>query len=146
MTIGLHRSRFLERVLIVLMLSAAAAILVFPVQPALQGIVLLVIGALSLWSWRHLAPTLSAIRLERDGNVLAAVMGDEELSESTLLQGATVHPWLTVLRLELADGRKHTVVLSRDSMASDDFRRLRVFLRWRAQFSAVGDGRGEPCS
>jgi toxin CptA len=145
-TIELHRSRFLDRLLIALALLASGAILAFPKPPVLLAALLLVVGALFLWSWQRLAPTLSALRLERGGNILAAGADHSEFSESSLLPRATVHPWLTVFRLELADGRQHVIVLARDSMVGDDFRRLRVFLRWRAQFSAGDDNRGEPCS
>lgn len=145
-TIGLHRSRFLDRILIALALLASGAILAFPRSPALLALLLLVVSGLLLWSWRRLSPTLSAIRLERGGNILAVGVADSEFHEASLRRRATVHPWLTVFRLELADGRQHTVVVARDSMTGDDFRRLRVFLRWRAQFSAADDSRGEPCS
>ena len=145
-TIGLRRSRFLDRALLALMLLAGGAILVFPRSTSLQVAVLLAIGVLSLYSWRCLRPTLSVIRLERDGNVMAVAAGASEFSEATLLHGATVHPWLTTFRLEMADGGRHSVVIAGDCMTREDFRRLRVFLRWRAQFSAADGSRGEPCS
>lgn len=145
-TIGLHRSRFLYRILIALALLASAAIVAFPRSPATLGLLLLVVGGLLLWSWRRLSPTLSAIRLERGGNIMAVGVDDCEFHDASLHRRATVHPWLTVFRLELADGRQHTIVVARDSMTSDEFRRLRVFLRWRAQFSAGDGSRGEPCS
>ncbi|PKO34897.1 MAG: hypothetical protein CVU34_05255 [Betaproteobacteria bacterium HGW-Betaproteobacteria-7] len=145
-TIGLHRSRFLDRLLIALALLAGCAILAFPKAPALQGGLLLVVAVLFIWSWRRLAPTLAAIRLERGGNILACGTVDSEFGEASLLRCATVHPWLTVFRLALADGRQHTIVLAGDSMGGEDFRCLRVFLRWRAQFNAADDNREEPCS
>lgn len=145
-TIGLHRSPFLDRTLIALALSASVAIYAFPKPPVVLGALLLALGALFLWSWQRLSPSLSAIRLERGGNILAAGVGDAEFSEATLLPRATVHPWLTVFRLELPEGGQHTVVVARDSMAGEDFRRLRVFLRWRAQFNVADDSRGESCS
>ena len=50
----------------------------------------------------------------------------------TLLPGTTVHPWLTALRLRDDDGRVHRLVVLPDAMDRQDFRRLRVFLRWQA--------------
>lgn len=145
-TIGLRRSRFLDRVLVAFALAASGVILAFPKPPAILGALLLAVGVLFLWSWWRLTPSLSAIRLERDGSILAANSGSSEFGQSSLPHRASVHPWLTVFRLELPGGHQHSLVLARDSMASDDYRRLRVFLRWRAQFSAVDDSRGEPYS
>ena len=145
-TIGLHRSRFLDGILISLALLASAAILAYPRSLVLLGGLLLAVGALFLWSWQRLSPTLSAIRLERSGSILAATAGNFDFSEAILLRRATVHPWLTVFRLELADGRQHIVAVAKGSMICEDFRRLRIFLRWRAQFSAADDSREEPCS
>ncbi len=144
--IGLHRSRFMERGLIAIALSAGCAILALPHPPALLATLLLLAAVVLRWSWRQLSPSLSALRLERDGSIQAAGTGNAAFGESTLRGTATVHPWLTVFRLELADGRRHTVVIARGSTTEEDFRRLRVFLRWQAQFSAADDSREAPYS
>ena len=145
-TIGLHRSPFLDRLLIALAFLASCAILAFPRSLALQAALLLAVVVMFVWSWRRLAPTLAAIRLERGGGILACRTADAEFGEANLLSRATVHPWLTVFRLALADAQQHTIVVVGDSMGGEDFRRLRVFLRWRAQFNAADDNREEPCS
>lgn len=57
-----------------------------------------------------------------------------------LLPESTVHPWLVSFRVIGEDGRKHSVLLTAETLSAEDFRRLRVFLRWRADFSeADGD-------
>ncbi|KAB2927027.1 MAG: hypothetical protein F9K30_05005 [Dechloromonas sp.] len=145
-TIGLHRSSFLERLLIVIAALSIGAIVAFPMQSAYQGLLVLSVTCLLLWYWRRLSPTLSAIRLERDGRILAFETTGSSFSESVLLPRAIVHPWLTVFRLELVSGRRHTLALAKGSLGGEDFRRLRMFLRWRARFSASDAGRGEPCS
>ena len=46
--------------------------------------------------------------------------------------GTYVKPYLTVLDLKIADGRAiKRIVLLPDSLHADDFRRLRVWLRWK---------------
>lgn len=52
--------------------------------------------------------------------------------EATLLGSSFVAPYLTVLNLKPAGGRlvKHLVILP-DAVNGEDFRRLRVWLKWR---------------
>jgi toxin CptA len=52
--------------------------------------------------------------------------------EATLLGSSFVAPYLTVLNLKPAGGRlvKHLVILP-DAVNAEDFRRLRVWLKWR---------------
>ncbi|PKO88492.1 MAG: hypothetical protein CVU18_07190 [Betaproteobacteria bacterium HGW-Betaproteobacteria-12] len=138
-TIGLHRCRFCDALLISITVAATSALLSFPRAVQVQAGFLLAVWSLALWSWRRLVPTLSAIRLERDGQILVATADDPEFCRTTLLPRATVNSWLTVVRLQLTDGTRHTVLVGPGSMAAEDFRRLRVFLRWRADFS-VPDG------
>lgn len=56
-----------------------------------------------------------------------------------LMPGAIVHPWLTVVRLKTDGGRMCTLIATVDNLEREDFRRLRVFLRWQADFSVRGD-------
>ena len=49
-----------------------------------------------------------------------------------VLSGTVVYPWLVVLRLGLDDGRWVTVVVWPDSTTAENFRRLCVWLRWKA--------------
>ena len=48
---------------------------------------------------------------------------------ATLLPGALVHPWLSILVFRLEGGTRRAVVLTADGVASTPFRRLRVRLR-----------------
>ncbi|MGE5472557.1 MAG: protein YgfX [Bacteroidota bacterium] len=139
-TIGLHRSRFLDGLIAVGALLASLAILFFPQQPSIRASLLLVIWLIAAAAWRQLVPKIRCIRLERDGAISLARPGDHEFNEAFALPGATVHPWLTVIRLQFAQGDHSTaLVLACDSLDRADFRRLRVFLRWRADFSGAGD-------
>jgi toxin CptA len=135
-TIGLHRSHFLDGFVALCTLLASGAILGFPQTASIRITILLFIGMLAIVAWHRLAQRLSAIRLEASGQVSLARQHDREFLLAELLPGATVHPWLTVVRLKADDGQLYTLLAAADSMNREDFRRLRVFLRWRADFSA----------
>ncbi|HEX6733849.1 MAG TPA: protein YgfX [Azonexus sp.] len=145
-TIGLHRSHFQEAFLIALGLLASLVVLLLPHSVPVRGALLLLVGVLVALAWRRLVPPLSAIRLESDGQVRVAVAGSDEFHAATLRPGATVHPWLTLLRFELVGGRRCTLPVTVGTATSEDFRRLRVFLRWRAGFSAPAGSPEAPYS
>jgi toxin CptA len=47
-------------------------------------------------------------------------------------------PWLVILRIDCEGSRRvESVVLMRDSASADDWRRLRVFLRWGVRFGGA---------
>ena len=139
-TIGLHRSHFLGRALMSLALLAGGVTLALPWPTAVRAGSFMLVLIVSHFAWQRLEPALSAIRLEKTGHVLVTVAGSAEFADAELLAGATAHPWLTIVRLKTQDGRTHRVLAAVDSMKTEDFRRLRVFLRWRAEFSVpVGD-------
>ena len=138
--IGLHRSRFLGTALVAITALAGVVTLALPWLPVIRGAILASIVVVAGLAWRRLALGLSAIRLERAGKIFLAATGNSEFVEAELLAGATVHPWLTVIRLKTADQGRHMLIAAVDSMKPEDFRRLRVFLRWHAEFSGpVGD-------
>ena len=82
-------------------------------------------------SWLRQPPCLALLA---DGSIRLA---DEE-SGRRVLGGTCIHPWLTVFRLENGQKRPLTVVVTVDSLNREDFRRLRVFLRWRLPLNAAG--------
>lgn len=137
--IGLHRSRFLDGALILTILLVIGMILVLPYSAIIRLVTALLIAAISYDAWRKLKPTFSGIRLERSGQIYVSKKGDADFLETELLPGATVHPWLTVVRFRTPNGQKCALIAAADSMKTDDFRRLRIFLRWRAKFSRLAD-------
>lgn len=139
-TIGLHRSRILDTALLVVVVALGATVLAFPIGLPFRLACLIAICLLAAQIWRRLSPRLSAIRLEKAGQLGILPAGADEFHVATLLPGATVHPWLSVVRLQTDDGRIYTLIVAPDSASRQDFRRLRVFLRWRADFSGLGDG------
>ena len=133
--IGLRRSRLQQDFLAAVLLLASFCALFFPQAHAIRAALLLAAWGIAAWAWRRLAPPLSAIRLEADGSIWANPH-QQEFLPATILPGATVHPWLTVLRFELPDGKRRALLVTADTATPDDFRRLRVFLRWRADFTS----------
>jgi toxin CptA len=138
-TIGLHRSRFLDAALLLAAFSATAAALAFRQSPLVQLGLVVATWVLCGLAWWQVSPELSAIRLERDGQVSIRGIHESDFLATQLLPGATVHPWLTIIRLKADNGPCHTLIVTVDSLNRQDFRRLRVFLRWQADFSVPAD-------
>ena len=59
------------------------------------------------------------------------VVGEGAIREGSLRDGSFVSPWLTVIRWRPSHSRfDRTIVVLPDMLAREDYRRLRVFLRW----------------
>jgi toxin CptA len=138
-TIGLHRSRILGWVFFALTGIIFLVAVNFLRSTPEIGVIFLLLLLLAMNGWRKLSPAVSALHLESDGNLAARPCGKTEFIPVRIRPNATVHPWLTVFQVDTEEGRNLTVIATIDSMQSDDFRRLRVFLRWRADFSANDD-------
>ena len=138
-TIGLHRSRFLDVALCFLALMATAAALAYPRPIVVQAGLALVAWIFCGLAWWRLTPALTAVRLEHTGRILIRDNGANEFVATKLLPGATVHPWLSVFRLKTDSERCYTLIVAVDSLNREDFRRLRVFLRWQVDFNAPDD-------
>lgn len=79
-------------------------------------------NALGAWTSLELRPDGSAAVEDREGR----------WSEVRILGSSFVSPVLTILNLGVAGARlRRSVVLAPDALAADEFRRLRVWLRWR---------------
>lgn len=135
-TIGLHRSRFLEATFIVVVVLAVATTIAAPLDQLIKAITLPAIMIALFFSRKKLRPPLSAIRLERDGSVGILPVGADEFLAARVAPNATVHPWLVAVRLVTEEQGEYNVIAVPGSAARQDLRRLRVFLRWRAQISA----------
>ncbi|MDP3539723.1 MAG: hypothetical protein Q8S26_13580 [Azonexus sp.] len=138
-TIGLRRSRFLDGFVFLSALLASGATAFLNQSPTVQMAFLLAIWLCGSLAWHRLSPRFSAMRLERNGQISVVCVGMDEFSAAELLPQATVHPWLTVFRLKTEGGRSQTLVAAVDSLKTEDFRRLRMFLRWRGDFSDPKD-------
>ena len=137
-TIGLHRSRFLGLGLAVVHLVAAGVLLATPWEnPVKVLLVLCLLGSGGL-AWLRLPLHVDSLRLLSDGSLELRRIGGTDYEPAGLASTATVHHWLTVFRLTAGKG-SFIIVVAPDSMGVDDFRRLRVWLRWRADFSGLND-------
>ena len=133
--IGLHRSRFLDLIVPGVAVVAGLAVLAWPQPLVLRFAIAGAIAVAAYWVRGALAPRFSAIRLERTGNIGVLPVGGDAFIPATLLPQAVVHAWLTVARLRTADGKIHPLLVAADSTDPQAFRKLRVFLRWLADFS-----------
>jgi len=134
-TIGLHRSRILNAALLLLTVLATWVWLLWPQTFMLRLIGAVLIVATSWFIRRQLEPTLGCIRLDRAGNIFASTGLDGEFKALYAQSGAMVHPWLTVVRFRDDLSQRYTLVATIDSMNPNEFRRLRLFLRWRVKFA-----------
>lgn len=138
-TIGLHRSRILDAMLLLVVVLAIVAILGFDCSAAVRAVLFFAIVVLAALAWRGLTPAISTIRLERNGAISITHPGENEFVSARPKPGATIHPWLTVIRLSTDDGCTATLIATLDSQNKADFRRLRMFMRWQASFSEPSD-------
>lgn len=133
-TTGLHRSYFLDVVILLsAMLASATALLWLPFSMALSYLALIVL--LSILAFRGLAMPIHALRLERGGQISVLPSAESECCPVELLPNAIVHPWVTVLHLRFPGETVKALVITAGCLSAHDFRRLRVFLRWQAEFT-----------
>jgi toxin CptA len=139
MIIGLRRSHFLDGVLCAVVFGTLLAIAFVPWPSMVSALLAVVVVLFALYVARALVPRLETLRVDGEGIVSGKLAGQSAFMSLRLLPRATVHPWLTVLRLAGEQG-SYRMVIAPDSITREDFRRLRVWLRWRVEVSdAAGD-------
>lgn len=138
-TIGLHRSRFLDAMLLAAVILANAAILGFQCSLPIQACLFFATWLVAMQAWYALTPAINLIRLERSGEIFIARVGENDFVSAMPKPGAIIHPWLTVIRLETADAQASTLIATVDRKNSENLRRLRMFMRWQASFSEPND-------
>jgi len=115
--------------------AAAGACLVVAMPVFLKIVLVLVVGAScgrALYGPALLRSPRAIVALEiSEGGALLFQTRRGDWEKGTLLDSSFVAPYLTVLNLKSEGGRfaRHVVILP-DSVAADEFRRLRVWLRW----------------
>lgn len=77
----------------------------------------------------NLAFSCIAFRLGGE-RVITMMMRDGRHLTGKLTSGGVVLPFLVVLNIRLDEGGRRSLLLLRDSMSNDNFRRLRIMLRW----------------
>lgn len=94
-------------------------------------------GALARHARLRGAAAVVALELAADGS-FSVRLGDGGWRPAVVAGSSTVTPWLTVLNLRLAGRQRGTsVVILPDRLGTQEFRRLRVWLRWASQRSTA---------
>ena len=137
----LTSSRLLAAALMSMHGLCALLVLLMPLGWALRLVLLTAFAASLAYHWlrdvlRRLPNSVHGLHVAADGTFSVRLrQGDWEPAE--VLGTSFVKPWLTVLNLKL-EGRRFMlpVVLLPDALNREDFRRLRVWLRWSRDDSA----------
>jgi hypothetical protein len=131
--IGLRRSKLLVCSVFLMHCAAAGAVLAVSWPPPAR---IALLAALALSLPHSLRPSrVTSLRLYGDGG-LECVLPDGTSLSAALLPGSAVFSWLVVLRLEIEDENATiSLPLLPDSMSREEFRVLRLWLRWSS-----GDG------
>ncbi|NTV71738.1 MAG: hypothetical protein HGA71_16520 [Azonexaceae bacterium] len=137
--IGLRRSRFLDALLLIVVVLACTAIFGFQCSPAIRAILFLAVQFFAIRALYAFAPEIKQIRLERNGEIFVSRGDESEFVRATPKPGAIIHPWLTVIRFATEDSRTATLIATVDRKSSENLRRLRMFMRWQASFRATND-------
>lgn len=130
LVIRLRPSR-IGRLALLAVTSIALASITHADLPALAVVAAVVYTfVLTLHAWRARIPL--ELRLFADGS-LEIRHPAQAWQTAQVLTRSMVNPWLTVLAYRL-EGERHgrSITLLPDSLSCDDFRRLRVWLCWRA--------------
>ncbi|MBI5897781.1 MAG: hypothetical protein HZB40_00970 [Rhodocyclales bacterium] len=128
-SISLKPSRCLLAVQLAAHLLAAWAVLASNLPGWLAALLLAAVG-FSVSRLRRAALPASLI-LHADGRC-EKVGADHTANEVVVLPQTVVLSWLVVM-LHRQQGRTEALVLAGDSLGAEDFRRLRLWLRWRVQ-------------
>jgi toxin CptA len=135
-TIDLRPSRQLALVLALAHAAAAGACLLpglpLPIGSALLlGLAVSCAHAVRGRALLRTASSVVGLKMEDGGRLWVRTTG-EDWSPATLLDSTFVNPWLTVVSVTTRGRhRAHHAVILTDSMTAEDFRMLRVWLRWR---------------
>lgn len=136
--IGLRRSRILPAILMGVAVLAVIAALgwapEFHLGIALAAACILV----AAFALRTCCRELPTMMFMGDGSTRVADTPGAEFRPVRILPGGIVHPWLTVFRYREEAGRTAQVIVAVDSTGDDDFRRLRLLLRWQRPVSDAG--------
>ena len=145
--VWLRPSRTLAAAIALAHLAAlAAAVVALPGGAAAvvaAGVVLSAIGHMR--QALHRAPqAVAGLELTADGQ--AAVAGPSgDWSTARLRSAAVPVPWLAVVTLRDALGRRRSAVILPDALDRHAFRRLRIWLRWGAAAGPAGaDSTNDP--
>jgi hypothetical protein len=129
--IELHRSALLFFLLVLFHALAAACLVMLPWSWHQRSVLLILVGLSLGYALRR--PRIIGLRLcTRDR--LDCVLADGNRVAAKALPGSTVFARLIVLRLRIGDDTRVTsLALLPDQMSTEQFRLLRLWLRWHAE-------------
>ena len=134
--IELHRSTHLLFLLVFLHAAAAACICVLPWPVSWRSLGLLPIVGSLVYALRR--PRITGLRLAA-GDRLECFLADGSRVAARVLRDSTVFSRLVVLRLRLGEERRtSSLVVLPDQVDAEEYRLLRLWLRWHAE--PKGDG------
>ena len=83
----------------------------------------------------------AVVALRHFGNGIDYQLRSGRWISGTVVPGALVSRWLTVIRIRpVSAGAEHaSLILLPDNIEPEDYRRLRVFLRWTPENEVAGD-------
>lgn len=127
--VRIRPSRLQRLALVGIALLALAAIALADLSPAGLLAATLLTGYLTWQAWRR--PAVVALRLNGDGSLELRAAG-QDWQPATLLPSSSVTPWLCLLAYRVQGKTQHLAIYP-DSLHPEDFRHLRVWLRWQAR-------------
>lgn len=129
LTFVFNPSRWLKWGVLVLHLLAGIAIYLADLNMITRIMAWLVVLT-SLYTRQRMNPQ-QTIRLNADGTASMRLNG--EWQAARVLPDSLASPWLTIMRIRPTGTRTtHSMVILPDSLEADEFRKLRVWLKWRA--------------
>jgi toxin CptA len=141
--ISLRPSRYLAVLLAAAHAAAAVLVLTLDLNVAAKAALELFIAASAYYSaWRgallRSGRSIVSFEIDRQGHLNVRSRLDD-WQEATLLGTSFVSPALTILNLKIQNRwlARHVVILP-DSLPSEDFRQLRVLLRWSKLAAGTG--------
>lgn len=136
----IRASRQLRLYFVAVHLLALIALLLAELHWGLRVVGLGSLAVSLLFSW----PKQKEERLRHAEKGDLQLWQDEDWHEMELLDASVVQPWLTMLSLRgRADHRKRHLVILRDSLDADEFRRLRVWVKWKGLVGGVNTPKAE---
>jgi toxin CptA len=133
--IALGPSRGAKSIITAMAAATLAVVLCTPMHPLAKAILVLAVAAHAVAARRRHARLVgprAVRRLRVDLAGAARVTGADGVENTgRILDGSFVAPWLTIVRW-LPDGARfsRTVLVLPDMVDADEFRRLRILLRW----------------
>lgn len=127
----LHRSRRLFVLLLLFHIFAAACVIALPWSWLVRLFVLLLIG----WSLRQalLPSRIIGLRLSGYDGLDCLLIGTQRMP-AYVLSDSTVFSQLIVLRLRIGEEQRVShITLLPDQMSAEEFRILRLWLRWHTE-------------